>query len=268
LSGCTLSNGTDTTNDINFAAGVCRDSTDTVDIVVSATAGKQLDANWAAGAAAGMRNSAAGIANGTYHIYAGRTAASSAADFYAYAGVDGTDPDSSATIAAMLTAWQAESGGASYVFARRIGSILRESASIVQFVQHGSEFRRTSAVLDVNATNPGTSAVSRTLSVPSGLTAVAIFNGGATNFGSAVNPQCYFSPLDMTDQAPSATAAPLVNSGPNLTTGLGGGAQLSFSEQRIKTNTSRQIRTRLLGSDGNCVLSIATVGWLDSRGRD
>ena len=129
IDGCALSNNaTDTTNDIDIAAGICRDSTNAVDIELSAITGKQLDANWAAGGSAGMRNSAAGIADGTYHLYAVRTAASATGDIYAYAGVAGTDPDSAAAISTMLTALQAETGGGSYAYARRIGSIIRSTS--------------------------------------------------------------------------------------------------------------------------------------------
>jgi hypothetical protein len=37
----------------------------------------------------------------------------------------------------------------------------------------------------------------------------------------------------------------------------------------VRTNTSAQIRTRVFGiGDAGATLSIATLGWLDRRGRD
>ncbi len=52
LDGGAISNGSDTTNDIDFAAVECRDDGDTVNIVAGALT-KQLDAEWAVGTGAG-----------------------------------------------------------------------------------------------------------------------------------------------------------------------------------------------------------------------
>jgi hypothetical protein len=203
IAGCIVSNGTDTTNDINVSAGVCRDGTNTVDITVSAMTGKQLDANWAPGSGAGMRNSAAGIADATYHIYAVSTAAG-VQDIYAYAGVAGTDPDSSASISAVITALQAESGGADYIYARRIDSILRQSSSIIQVIRTGDIVTLKTPILDISTTSPGTSAITAAVSVPSGLRALAAFNiFGAFNLSGV-----YLSSPDSVDLAPSTSAAP------------------------------------------------------------
>lgn len=253
IDGCEISNGTDATNDINIAAGVCRDSTNTVDIIVSATSGKQLDANWAAGAAAGMRNSAAGITNATYHIYAGRTAASAAADFYAYAGADGTDPDSSAAISTMLTAWQAESGGASYAYARRIGSIIRSGGSILAFSQKGNEFLFSVPVADHTGATIGTSASLLALTVPAGIKAGAKVY--ATFLTSNTKLVLISSP-DQTDSDPSSISnmrGQAANQNPSLT-------------EIIRTNTSRQIRARASVSTG-AFFDVLTFGWIDARGR-
>lgn len=68
LSGMTLTNGTDATNDIDFAAGKCADSTNTV-LISCAALTKQLDAAWAVGSAAGGLDGGS-IANATYHCHA------------------------------------------------------------------------------------------------------------------------------------------------------------------------------------------------------
>ena len=36
----------------------------------------------------------------------------------------------------------------------------------------------------------------------------------------------------------------------------------------VRTNTSRQIRYRLSGSDGSAIMRISAHGWLDRRGRN
>lgn len=139
IDGCILSNNSgDATNDIDIAAGVCRNNGNTANISVAALT-KRLDANWAAGTNQGMRYSGAAIANGTYHIYAA-SKADATQDIYAYPGVAGTDPASSASIATVLAALQAETGGADYLYLRLIGSIVRASAAIKAFKQYGDNY--------------------------------------------------------------------------------------------------------------------------------
>lgn len=242
--GMTLSNnGTDAVNDIDIAAGSCAsdDSVDANRVLLNPGAmTKQLDAVWAAGSAAGGRISAESLVNGTWHVYLFRR--SSGVDDYCFSqSLTPTLPD----------------GG---THKRRIGSILRESAAIVPFVQDGSLFMRKAAVLDVDITNPGTSAVTRTLSVPVGLNLTALFHVFTT--GAATAAAFLFSDLAFMDVAPSASAAPLANHGSSLN------AIDWFSAQSIRTNTSAQIRSRANASDANVRLRIATIGWIDNLGRD
>lgn len=253
IDGCILSNSSgDATNDIDIAAGVCRDSTNAVDITVPAISGKQLDANWAAGGSSGMRNSAAGIANSTYHIYAVRTAASATADIYAH---------TSTTVATVLTALQAESGGSSYVYARRIGSIIRESSAIVAFTQVGDDFLR-SPVLDVDTTSSGTAAALVTLKIPTGLKLIANINFYAS-VGNSNVPLLVFSPDQSSSLVTSASAAPLATAwgggSGNTSINLGGNS-------RVRTNTSGQV---YYATDAaSRTVRISSMGWTDSRGKD
>lgn len=264
--GCTLSNGTDAVNDINIAPGKWRDSTDTADITIATALGKQLDANWAlggtTGSPAGMRNTAAGITDGTYHLYAGRTAASSAGDLYAYAGVAGTDPDSSASIATMLAAWQAETGGSSYVYARRVGSIIRSGATILAFIQIDDNFRFKSPVLSINGVSQTTSSALRALTVPLGPKVLAKANiATASGSGDAL----YISAPAVNDENPSLTAAPLgmlgisvsINSGSVTAAGMRNGYE-EF------TDASGQWR---FDSISAVTLYVATIGWRDLFGK-
>ena len=246
IDGCLLSNGTDTVNDINVAAGVCRDSTNAVNITVAAMAGKQLDANWAPGASAGMRNSGAGIADGTYHIYA-VAKADGTQDIYAH---------TSTTVATVITALQAETGGSSYIYARLIGSIVR-ATTILQFTQNGDDFYLNTPVLDISNATPGTSAVTGTLtSAPTGVVLRAILQGTHTVNGQIV----YVSALSGADLAPSATAAPLSSFGGSATAFTDCGIPME-----VYTNTSAQIRYR---SSTNNQLYILTRGWKHPRGKD
>ena len=245
LAGCILSNnGTDATNDIDISAGACRDSTNAADITVAALI-KRLDANWAAGTNQGMRYSGAAIANTTYGIWA-VSKADGTQDIYAY-------PNSGAPSAAtVLAALQAETGGASYLYVRRIGCILRASAAILPFKQRGDTFNLATPVLDVNNATPGTSSNTVALaSVPLGVVVLALMN-----ITKSVN-RVYFRALTDVDMAPSTTVAPL-------------GTVLSNTDQggnpgSVFTDTSAQIAYR---SDTNALVAAATLGWVDSRGRD
>lgn len=244
--GCTLANGTNATNDIDVAAGnwASDDATDTARVLLNAGAmTKQLDAVWAAGSAAGGRISGEGLANGTWYVYLFRR--SGGVDDYCFSqSLSPTLPDSG-------------------THKRRIGSVLRESAAIVGFVQDGDLFTRKAAVLDVNATNPGTAAVTRTLSVPTGIPVLARLNLYITGTNGSQWGEL-LTDLAVTDVAPSLTAAPLVTVRGLVDSAAGAGAV----QVDVRTNTSGQIRSRSVASDASYIVRIATLGWIDSLGRD
>lgn len=247
--GLTLSNnGSDATNDIDIALGEASSSSTTYSsrVILALTSGitKRLDATWATGTNQGGRSSSVALSNTTYHVCLIRVA-----------GVDDVGFDTSATCANLITDHSA-------THVRRIGSILRESAAIVAFTQTGNEFLRTTPVQDIAATNPGTSAVSRTLSVPLGVAVEAIITSSTTQVGT--NAYVYLSPLTSTDSAPSASAAP----GFTYLSSNTGLATWGTGPVRIRTNTSAAIRSRLSASDANTVFYIRTLGWLDDMGQD
>lgn len=249
LFGLVMSNGTDATNDIDFTTGECRDSTNAVKMIYSsAIAGKQLDANWAAGAAAGMRNSGVAIANTTYHIYAVCKASGANPDYYAH---------TSTTVATVITALQAETGGSAYIYARRIGSIVRSGATIVAFVQNGDEFLWKVPAADALTANPGTAAITLALSVPTGVKFNALFT--LEIHSSTVDLFALATSLDQTDTAPSSTVHDFFIE--NLT------VQSGSSRLNLRTNTSAQIRYRLSASDADATAVVTTHGWIDTRGR-
>lgn len=256
LYGLTLSNNaTDATNDIDITTGEATDSTGAVVMKLTSALTKQLDAGWAAGTGTGMRNSAAAIANGTYHIYLVAKANGAAADIYAH-----TSQLASVAVGAL----QVETGGADYLYARRLGAIQRVSGAILAFVQHGDQFRLKTPILDTNATNPGTSAVLRSLSVPNAINVIAQVNAQlVVTSGDAINSSCYLSDPDQADLAPSLTAAPLSTIQGLLQTS----SFAAVFSGGVRTDTSGRIRSRLSGSAANTVLRIATIGWDDHRGR-
>lgn len=245
LYGMTLQNDlTDATNDLRITAGECAsDDANAEDRVLLKTTAmhiKQLDVTWASGSGVNGGRIDGSIADGTWHVFAFR---------------DGTDGSTQIGFSQSLTPTLPNSG----THKRRIGSFIRESAAIIAFVQHGDRFMRP-PVLDVNATNPGTSAVTRTMSVPTGLNLI-VHGFAQLDPNDTTNTVAYFSDLDQADTAPSESAAPL---GQLFKENGSSKVQGPFM---VRCNTSRQIRSRLSASDANTVIKMVTTGWDDLRGR-
>lgn len=244
LYGMTLSNnGSDATNDIDFAAGSCVDSTGVVPMIGTALT-KQLDATWAAGTNAGGKMSAAAIANTTYHCFAIRKDSDGSVD-YGF--------DTSPTAPTMPTG---------YTYFRRIGSIVRVSAAILGFYQSGDEFMLKTPVLDIVAANPGTSAVTAALaSVPTGVALIAILHPQVVDVSPATPVNMRVSALVSTDAAASSINRQAGTQAITPTTAF------SVGYARVLTNTSAQVRYRIDASDADVTAVISTHGWADTRGR-
>lgn len=150
---------------------------------------------------------------------------------------------------------------AGYTHKRRIGAGKTDGSSQwIAFSQVGDEFLWSAGVLDVNTTNPGTSAVNSALSVPSGIKVYAVIRRIVTTGGGGAVTDLV-SPIDQADAAPSLTAAP----GATLYVPTSSnGATLLI----VRTDTSRQVRSRLSFSDASTISKMVTVGWIDRRERD
>lgn len=244
IAGLTLSNNaSDATNDIDIAVGECTDSTGVYKIKLSSSITKRLDAAWAVGTNQGGLDTGS-IANDVYHIWLIARSDTGVVDALFSA---------SATAPTMPT---------SYDYKRRIGAIIRASAAILAFTQYGDHFRLSISVLDINITNPGTAAVTRTLaSVPDGVRVKSLLN--VLTFNSTATETVYVSELAASDQAPADALAPLHNLRSTSTTA----ANASSTQIEIMTNTSAQIRSRNAVGDANTTLRIATLGWSDYRGK-
>lgn len=263
------SDSTDITNDIGIAAGACRSTVSIVDgaastltrdqrdIEIPIAIIKQLDVAWAPenydreGYSGGGRSggrSASSISNTTWHVYA--------------IGGPGVPDDilfhDSATQSSVVAALPGN-----YTAYRRIGSVLRESAALAPFVQHGDYFHRGAVVADVSAANPGTSAVTRTLSVPIGIRVLADVFVAANNAAAAQSPEVLLSDLEGTDATPSTTHAHI-----STTVAAAGFPTTICLPATVRTNTSAQIRSRASDTSANFTLSITTRGWWDQRDRN
>jgi hypothetical protein len=248
--GCTISNNvTDATNDIDIsdceAAHGTTSGTSYKDfysrrLIKLTPLTKRLDEVYAAGTDQGCRLSAESLADGTWHVFAFRPS-TGADDVFCSQSVTPTAP----------------SGGTIY---RRIGSIIRSSGAILAFVQDGSYFRLKVCVANFADTNPGASAVLKTMTVPAGISVMAVIN--ATLIDTGTTEIAYLSDPDATDAAPSTTVAPFFNLVSQVAN-VSGGTQLV-----LRTNTSQQIRYRLGTGGANSTIRAATCGWLDARGKN
>lgn len=235
LTGLTLSNGTDATNDIDIAAGVCMDSTNVKFMKLASSITKRLDAAWAVGTGQGGLDTGS-LSNTTYHCYVIARLDTGVVDVIFSADEDGpTMPDD-------------------YTVFRRIGSLPREAGAMIGITQRGDQFLRNEAVRDVNGNQNSTAAL-RTLSVPLNIKVDALVRVRAEN---ASGWSVLFSAPDVPDAAPSLVDAPLGDIGG--TAGVADRATLS-----VRTDTFGRIRSR--STANNTDLQIITYGWIDTRGK-
>jgi hypothetical protein len=244
IDGLTLANNaTDLTNDIDIAAGVCRNTANTIDILLAATLTKQLDASWAVGTNAGGRDTGS-IADGTWHVWLIRNTTTSVID---------------ALFSLSATAPTVPSGWAAV---RRIGAVLRESSALVRFAQNGDAFWRNTPVSAINTTGIGTTSVSETVAgLPSGVKVDAIL---AVRVSNASNNAYYLFGDPDAGALPQPTAA--------ISHLVASGSAGEWSTiVRVRTNASRQIERRMWATGGSGVSNvwgIVVMGWADARGKD
>jgi hypothetical protein len=232
---------------MNIAAGQCTEDTGTFALTLGAfTKTIQSSGSWTAGTGNNGLDTGA-IANSTwYHVYV-------------IAKADGTSPD-----ILFSTSGTAPTMPSTYTLKRRIGAIKTGLAGIdLNWLQRGDTFLWTAPQDDVSALNPGTSAVTRTLSTPPGVRTLALLSVGFDASATGDNPSAvYLSDLSQADSTPSVTMNTYVcySTSAHIANTIG--------RAEIWTNTSAQIRSRLQLSAANTRLRIQTHGWVDLRGRD
>lgn len=247
LNGLTLSRATATT--FGVTTGSCRneDGGTAVNMTYASAFTKSLSA-WAAGSTNGGLDTGV-VANSTvYHVHAIGVGSGSLDYLYSLSATAPTMP-------------------ATYTSRRRLGSIKTNgSAQIVAFNQVGDEFLLDAAVVDIDATNPGTAAVTRTLSVPTGLQVIALINAGIYH-GTTIINAAVFSSLDVSDQAPQSPGTAALTAFQTMSIGNSANNGWNIVPHAVRTNTSGQIRSRILTSGGADHVGIITRGWIDLRGR-
>lgn len=242
IDGFVLVNDAGFTDNIDFSAGMCADSTNAVSIQLTATLVKSATAAWAAGAGSGLFTGSSVPSSTVLHCFV-------------IMKTNGT------VDAGFDTSVTAANRPAAYTYFRRVGSVITDTQPHIRlFHQYGDEFWWDTSILDVNASAPGTAAVTRTLTVPTGVAVKAILD--LTVYDSAgTSCEAYVSNIDSADLTPLFTAD--IQSTASSTAAIEG-----YGAQMIWTNTSGQIRSRQTTSAATSTVRIRTRGWIDQRGRN
>jgi hypothetical protein len=151
-----------------------------------------------------------------------------------------------------------------YTLKRRLFSFKTNgSAQIIDFIQDGDNFWWLAPVSDANSTNPGTSAVTRTLTVPTGVNVLAYIQVGYTSADTGTSSYSLTTDLSSTDTTPNSATSDTGNA-----LAAAGGAAAPYAVKYVRTNTSAQVRHRISFSNAGVQIQINTLGWIDRRGRD
>lgn len=240
IGGLTLS-AAGSTATFGVAAGSAADSTN-IDLMTLASAYTKTTSSWAVGSGNGAMDTST-VANSTwYHVHLIKRVDTGVVDVLF---------SLSATAPTMPT---------NYTLFRRIGSMKTDgSAQWVKFSQNGDEFLWDAVIADVSATNPGTSAATRTLTVPTGVKVNALI--AVTSNSNGINDgRVAISSLDKSDEGAVAGNAGMYN-------GISTAEMIVMAFLSVRTNTSAQIRSRNNASGVASSLIITTHGWIDTRGR-
>lgn len=246
IAGLALSNNaTDATNDVDIAAGVATDSSNTALMVLSASITKRLDAAWAVGTNQGGLDTGS-IANDVYHLWLIRRSDTGVVDVLFSA---------SATSPTMPTDYDQK---------RRIGAVIRSSGAIKAFTQIGDRFLLDDLILDLDTTNPGTSAVTAAVTVPDGVKVIWLGHVQIIDATPAAATAALFTSLDQTDAAAAAGGAGQLQ----IRAFTDADVATNSTSLQIPTDTSAQIRYRLSASNADITIRAHTEGWIDLRGKN
>jgi hypothetical protein len=239
VDGLALSNNVgDANNDIDIAVGQAVDDGGTENMVLASALTKRLDAAWTVGTNQGGLDTGAEANSTWYHVFLIKRTDTGVVDVL------------------FSTSFSSPTMPTSYTKKRRIGSVYNNSSgNLVSFLQYDDYFLWASPTLDID-TSVGASKTNYTLRVPTGTPILARCN---IFFDHTTNQPLYISNPNLTDLAPSDTAAPLT------TTWLDTGLNASGFVYEGFTNTSAQISARSGAAGGT--FRVATLGWLDPRGK-
>jgi hypothetical protein len=229
-----VNNASDLVNDIDIAAGSCRDETDVIDIrVTAAVTTKRLDAVWAAGSGNGGLDTGTVAANTTYHIYV----------------VMKADLTTDFVFTATYGSPTMPSG---FVYKRRVASIVRGATTIRRMFQVGDWYMMWTPVGDhAGASNSANQSFNMALSpaVPTGLKHMISMLMTFSNNTNACNATMYDPDANSTGGVLSASVA-----------------NIGFTNHHmIMTNASSQLIIVSGSQPGTYTYTGSVLGYLDNR---
>lgn len=225
---------------LTVAAGTASDSAASGYITLASSLTKNTG-SWAVGISGALDTGT--IATGTYHVYLIKRPDTGVVDWCLSASASA--PTTGGNIPAAYTKY------------RRILSILVTSTAPNLFVQEGNTVLYPAPIQDVNGAEVGTTSLTPTLSVPTGIKVEALTRVGIFNSASIVNG--LMSSPDETSisggslgfnrsiETPAASVAYFATSPP------------------VRTNTSGQVR--FVVDAASSLYYIATYGYIDRRGQ-
>ena len=244
INGLITSNGPDPSHDIVVDTGECRDSVGVANINLSSSITKQIDADWAEGTNDGGFPSGLTLTADTwYHLFV-------------IAKADGTVDSGWDT---SLSATNLLADATDYTLFRLIASNLTDSSSnILGYTQIGDDFTLDGIQGDANISNPGTGAITQTLSTPLGRTTFAkcMFYYSDT---SGTAGRFLATALTQTDATPSSGVMDME---------VAADAERNNIFKNVSTNELSQIRVRSSITSGTVVIRVQTHGWIDTRGKE
>lgn len=249
IGGLTLSRASATTYQVAAGVAANEDGGTFRLMSIGSAYTKSLSA-WAVGSGNGSLDTGS-VANSTwYHVHVIRRDSDGAIDVLL---------STSATSPTMPSGWTAR---------RRIGSIRTDgSAQIIAFSQVGDEFLWDAPVRDYQGAPGVSTAVLRTVTVPTGVQVRALLTAGVAN-GSGSALVCHLSSPDISDNAlATLSGITLGTTGAvTISASLSAGNVWEFTSVDVRTNTSAQIRTRVSLTGASDYLALITNGWIDRRG--
>ena len=241
---------TDATNDLVINPGICRNEADTGGVSLTSALVKRADAAFAAGTnQGGMFAPLVFTANTTYHVLLVTRDSDGAVDV----GFD-TDPDGANV-------------PAGWTFQRRLWSVYSVAGPAWVLFRCDTFLDQIILQVPVNdddATAPGNTARTITLSVPTGVVVFPKITASCISDTSGETPTYgLVTALSQPDTAPSATLHNYCGGGITNFDVCTSASQIDY----VPTDTSGQIRTRLDRSNVDHQ-RIITHGWRQPRGQD
>lgn len=225
---------------IDIAAGVAMADDNATPLTLGAILTKALDAAFAVGTGNGGLDTGTKANSTTYHLWLIRRTSDGLIDALF---------STSATAPTLPSGWLAK---------RYLWPVLTDgSGNIRAFSQLGSEFLYRAPAGDVAVNNPGTAAMARTLSVPTGIRVQAIVNVGLIATGG--DARAVLSALDEADMVFDQASTG------NLGQYTASTHSQTYARRTIRTSTAGQIRSRNATSDAGVFLYIATAGFVFFR---